>query len=192
MADVANPARAPRGFRLAADARPYWSAAEGHGGCSPQVFEKALTDLAGIGFTAVAGNRPDGMSAARYATWISGFGLAAALSVFTSPFDETIDITDEMERARLFAADQVSLGLDRVMVSSLAVPARMAAPALGADFDEDRLALAIENCGIVCQVLQAEGLRPPAPSPRGRGVRNRSRDHPALGHARSGPDRIRA
>ena len=31
---------------------------------------------------------------------------------------------------------------------------------MGADFDEDRLALAIENCGIVCQVLQSEGLRP--------------------------------
>ena len=29
-----------------------------------------------------------------------------------------------------------------------------------ADFSPDRLALAIENCGIICQVLQSEGLRP--------------------------------
>ena len=36
----------------------------------------------------------------------------------------------------------------------------MAWPAVGADFNADRLRLAIENCGIICQVLQAEGLRP--------------------------------
>lgn len=51
MADVGNPARAPRGFRLAADPRPYWSAADGHAGSSPTVLEKALIDLVGIGFT---------------------------------------------------------------------------------------------------------------------------------------------
>ena len=46
------------------------------------------------------------------------------------------------------------------MISSMAVPARMAEPAVGADFNADRLALAIENCGIICQVLQSQGLRP--------------------------------
>jgi inosose dehydratase len=74
--------------------------------------------------------------------------------------DETIDIVEEIERAKRFAADQVELGLDRTMISSMAVPARMAEPAVGADFNADRLALAIENCGIICQVLQSQGLRP--------------------------------
>jgi inosose dehydratase len=46
------------------------------------------------------------------------------------------------------------------MISSMAVPARMAEPAVGADFDEDRIQLAIENCGIICQVLKSQGLRP--------------------------------
>ena len=46
------------------------------------------------------------------------------------------------------------------MISSVWVDARMRRPAVGADFSPDRLALAIENCGIVCQVLQSEGLRP--------------------------------
>jgi inosose dehydratase len=46
------------------------------------------------------------------------------------------------------------------MVSSMAIPARMAQPAVGADFDKNRLALAIENCGIICQVVQSEGLWP--------------------------------
>ena len=46
------------------------------------------------------------------------------------------------------------------MVSSMSIPARLHRPAVGADFDRGRLQLAIENCGIVCQVLQSEGLRP--------------------------------
>ena len=88
------------------------------------------------------------------------YGLAPALSLFSSPFDETIDIVDEIERAKRFAADQIELGLDRTMISSMAIPARMAQPAVGADYNPDRLALAIENCGIICQVLQSQGLRP--------------------------------
>jgi inosose dehydratase len=46
------------------------------------------------------------------------------------------------------------------MVSSMAIPARMAQPAVGADFDKDRFTLALENCGIICQVMQSKGLRP--------------------------------
>ena len=52
-----------------------------------------------------------------------------------------------MERAKRFAATQVALGLDRTMISSMAVPARMAEPAVGAGFDAGRLARAIDNCG---------------------------------------------
>jgi inosose dehydratase len=100
------------------------------------------------------------MSAADYASWISSYGLAPSLSLFSSPFDETIDIVEEIERAKRFAADQVELGLDRTMISSMAVPARMIEPAVGADFNANRLELAIENCGIICQVLAREGLRP--------------------------------
>ena len=67
---------------------------------------------------------------------------------------------DEVERAKRFAADQVELGLDRTMVSSVFVPARRERPAVGADADPGRLARAIERCGTVCEMLQAEGLRP--------------------------------
>jgi inosose dehydratase len=103
---------------------------------------------------------PDDMSASAYAEWIASYGLAPSLSLFSSPFDETVDMADEVERARRFAATQVALGLDRTMISSMALPARIAAPAVGADFDAGRLARAIDNCGIVCRVLRAEGLRP--------------------------------
>jgi inosose dehydratase len=148
-----------RSPQLAANPIPYWLR-DGHVDKSPEVFEQAFADFAEIGFTAVKADIPEGMTPEAYTRWISGFGLSPSLSLFSSPLDETIDIGDEMERAKRFAADQVALGLDRTMVSSMAVPGRMAQPAVGADFNRDRLALAIENCGIICQVLQSQGLRP--------------------------------
>jgi inosose dehydratase len=142
--------------RIAANPIPYWIRA----GKTREVFEEAFRDFQDIGFTAVKADVPDGMTADEYADWIAGYGLAPSLSLFNSPFDETVDMAEEVERAKRFAADQVALGLDRTMVSSMAVPARIAEPAVGADFDPDRLARAIDNCGTVCRVLQAEGLRP--------------------------------
>ena len=145
--------------RLAANPIPYW-AQGGRVDKSKAVFDRAFTDFAEIGIRAVKADVPKGMSAAEYRTWIEGYGLEPALSLFSSAFDETVDIAAEVERTKRFAADQVELGLDRTMVSSMAVPARGDRPAVGADFQPDRLALAIENCGVVCQVLQSEGLRP--------------------------------
>lgn len=151
-----SPRRTPR---IAANPIPYWYR-DGKADKSKEVFDQAFADFADIGFTAVKADVPEGMSATEYTDWISSYGLAPSLSLFSSPFDETIDIADEVERAKRFAADQVALGLDRTMVSSMAIPARMAQPAVGADFDKDRFALALENCGIICQVMQTEGLRP--------------------------------
>src|SRR5438128_8982973 len=91
--------------RLAANPIPYWSRG-GRMDKSPAVFEEAFRDFAAIGFTAVKADVPEGMTAAAYADWIGGYGLAPSLSLFSSPFDETIDIVEEMERAKRFAADQ--------------------------------------------------------------------------------------
>lgn len=142
--------------RIAVNALPYWS----RDGKSPEVFAQAFADFAAIGYAAVKADVPDGMTPTAYLDWIGSYGLAPAVSLFSSAFDETVDISEEVERAKAFAAVQLELGLDRTMVSSLWVPARRDRPAVGADFSPDRLALAIENCGIACQVLQSEGLRP--------------------------------
>jgi inosose dehydratase len=144
------------GRRLAVNPIPYWAKA----GKTREVFEEAFADFAKIGYSAVKADVPDGMEAQEYLDWIGSYGLAPAISLFSSPLDETIDITEEVERAKRFAGTQAALGLDRTMISSMAIPARMAQPAVGADFSRDRLNLAIENCGIICQVLQSEGLRP--------------------------------
>jgi inosose dehydratase len=145
--------------RIAVNPISYWS----RGGTvdkSKEVFEEAFADFAEIGFTAVKADLPDGMAPGDYLEWIGSYGLSPSLSLFNSPFDETIDIGEEVERAKWFAAAQLALGLDRTMVSSVWAPARQQHPAVGADFSPSRLALAIENCGIICEVLQSEGLRP--------------------------------
>ena len=142
--------------RIAANPIPYWA----RDGKTRAVFDAAFADFQEIGFTAVKADVPDDMTAPEYADWIAGYGLAPALSLFSSPFDETVQLADEVERAKRFAETQVALGLDRTMISSMAVPARLARPAVGADFDEGRLARAVDACGTICRVLQAEGLRP--------------------------------
>jgi inosose dehydratase len=144
--------------RIAVNALPYWS--RDGAGKSKEVFAEAFADFAEIGYSAVKADIPDGMTPKEYLDWIQTFGLGPAVSLFSSAFDETVDISLEVERAKAFAAGQLALGLDRTMVSSVFVDARRRRPAVGADFSADRLALAIENCGIVCQVLQSEGLRP--------------------------------
>jgi inosose dehydratase len=142
--------------RIAANPIPYWAKA----GKSREVFEQAFRDFSDIGYTAVKADIPEGMTASDYLSRIDGYGLAPALSLYNSPFDETVDEADDLESAKRFAEAQASLGLDRTMVSSMAVPARLARPAVGADYDENRLARAIERCGRVCEVLQAGGVRP--------------------------------
>jgi inosose dehydratase len=142
--------------RIAANPIPYW----GRAGKTRAVFDEAFADFQRIGFTAVKADVPDGMGPDEYREWIAGYGLSPALSLFNSPFDETVELADDVERAKRFAATQVALGLDRTMISSTSLPARRARPAVGADFDEGRLERAIDNCGTVCRVLQAEGLRP--------------------------------
>jgi inosose dehydratase len=142
--------------RIAANPIPYWNRA----GKTREVFDEAFHDFQDIGFTAVKADVPDGMTPTAYADWIAGYGLSPSLSLFNSPFDETVDMTEEAEKAKRFAATQTALGLDRTMISSMALPARIAEPAVGAGFDADRLARAIDNCGTICRVLRAEGLRP--------------------------------
>lgn len=145
--------------RVAANPIPYWA----RGGTvdkSKEVFEEAFDDFQRIGFTAVKADVPESMTAAEYSDWIAGYGLAPSLSLFNSLFDERVDIREEIEKAKAFAGVQTALGLDRTMVSSSMLPARIETPAVGADYDDSRFRLAVENVGRVCEALQAEGLRP--------------------------------
>ena len=63
-----------------------------------------------IGFTAVKADVPDGMKPEDYLDWIGGYGLAPSVSLFNSAFDETVDISDEVERAKAFARRTAGAG----------------------------------------------------------------------------------
>src|SRR5215218_7634411 len=89
--------RARRRPRIAVNPIPYWFR-EGKVDKSKEVFDQAFADFADIGFTAVKADVPEGMSATEYAAWIDSYGLAPSLSLFSSLFDETIDIVEEVER----------------------------------------------------------------------------------------------
>jgi inosose dehydratase len=141
--------------RIAANPIPYWS----RDGKTREVFERAFTDFQEIGFTAVKADVPEGMGPAEYARWIEGFGLSPSIGLFNSPLDETVDVDELLEAARRFGAQQAELGLDRTMLSSMAVAERLARPAVGAAFDPVRLDRAIELAGRVCEVLREQGVR---------------------------------
>ncbi|MGK5682962.1 sugar phosphate isomerase/epimerase family protein [Actinoplanes sp. URMC 104] len=142
--------------RIAANPIPYWASA----GKTREVFDEAFADFHAIGFTAVKADVPTGMTPPEYRAWIGGYGLSPSLSLFNSPFDDSVTVAGEVEKARRFADEQTALGLDRTMISSMAVPERLDRPAVGAAFDEGRLTRAIDMCGEVCRALAAGGLRP--------------------------------
>ena len=109
MTDIDTASHTPTGRRsprVAVNPVPYW-VRDGRVDKSKEVFEEAFADFADIGFTAVKADVPEGMTAGEYAAWIGSYGLAPSLSLFSSPFDETINIADEMERAKNFAADAI-------------------------------------------------------------------------------------
>ncbi len=143
--------------RLAVNPIAYWLV-NGKVNKSKEVFDTAFRDYQTLGYTAVKADIPEGMTATEYLDWIGSYGLSPSVSLFSSPLDETIDIAVETEKARVFAAAQATLGMDRAMVSSMMIKARMAAPGTGADFRQDRFDLCLENLGRVCGVFQAEGI----------------------------------
>jgi len=143
--------------RLAVNPIAYWMR-DGRIDRSPAVLEEAFAHFEQLGFTAVKADVPPQMSVDAYLAWIGGFGLAPSVSLFSSALDETVDMPAELERAKAFAAQQAALGLDRAMVSSMMIPARMAAPGIGADFDEGRLRMCIDHLGLVCEAFRSEGV----------------------------------
>ena len=174
--------------RVAANPIPYW-ARDGEVDKSKEVFDQAFADFAAIGFTAVKADVPEGMTAADYADWIAGYGLAPSLSLFSSPFDETIDIVggDRAGEALRRRPGRARAGPDDGLLDGAAGPdggargRRRTSTRTGCRWRS-------RTSGIVCQALQRRRPAAAAPLARRRGVRDRGRDHPAAGHP--GPDVI--
>lgn len=143
--------------QLAINPIAYWLV-DGKVDRSRAVLEVAFKDFQTLGYTAVKADVPADMTESEYLEWIGAFGLAPSISLFSSPLDETIDLDPEIERAKAFARQQRTLGLDRAMVSSMMIPARMQTPGIGADFQEDRFERCLDALGQVCEAFQDEGV----------------------------------
>jgi inosose dehydratase len=134
----------------------------------PQGFELTLTTVraavAGIaeaGFTAMHADVPGGMSAADYRSLLSDHGIRPAPGYFAAHFDGPAEeLPALVEAAKAHAAIQLELGLTEVFMASHLNPARIARPAVGADFDADRLSWLVERIAMVAGTIHDQGLTP--------------------------------
>jgi hypothetical protein len=81
-------------------------------------------------------------------------GFRPAPGYFGGFFDNSDDLAQTIEAAKQHAAKQAQLGLTEVMIAQHLSPQRIARPAVGADFDADRLSLVIENLVTVAQIIR--------------------------------------
>jgi inosose dehydratase len=144
------------GPRVVANPIPYWVVGSVVNK-SREVFEQAFKDFSAIGFSAVKVDVPAGMSTDEYREWIASYGLAPALSNFAAAFGDD-NSADVIEQAKVFARQQLELGLDITMLTARMVPQRLAQPAVGAGFDAGRLRTVIEHIAEVCAAFKQEGL----------------------------------
>ncbi|MGI5131648.1 sugar phosphate isomerase/epimerase family protein [Pseudonocardia sp. CA-107938] len=147
------------GPRLAVNPIAYWLI-DGRAERTTRVLGPALTELAELGYTAVKADVPDDLDPADYLSWLESFGMAPALSLFPGTFDDASRHAEQAEAARVFAARQAGFGQTHCMVSTT-VPRdqpRQLRPAVGTDFDADRLAVVVDGVAAVATAMQAEGV----------------------------------
>lgn len=147
------------GMRLAVNPIAYWLAG-GTPDRTTRTLSPAFAELAGIGYTAVKADVPDDMAAAEYLPWLASFGLEPALSLYSGAFADRDTHAEQAEAARGFAARQASFGLRFVMISTIEPPGRPRRdhPAVGRDFDPDRLEVVVEGIARCCTAMRAEGV----------------------------------
>jgi len=147
------------GPRLAVNPIAYWLAG-GIPDRTTRTLGPAFTELAEIGYTAVKADVPDDMSADDYLPWLTSFGLAPALSLYSGSFADRDTHPQQAEAARVFAARQATFGQRFCMISTIEPPGspRMEHPAVGHDFDPDRLAAVVDGIARCCRAMLDEGV----------------------------------
>jgi inosose dehydratase len=146
-------------IRVAANPIPYWLTGT-VSNKSKENLEVAFKDLSQIGFSAVKADVPEGMSVQEYRDWVASYNLAPAVSLYNSQFDRSTPIAEDVEAAKQFAAQQLSLGLTATMLCPIFVPERLKSPSIGAEFDEGRFQNVLEDIATVAQAINSEGVYP--------------------------------
>lgn len=128
---------------------------------SPATVRSAVAGIAEAGFTAMHADVPPEMSTAEYRTLLADHGIVPAPGYFGAHFDVGAEeVPALVEAAKAHAAVQLELGLTEAFLASHLNPARIARPAVGADFDADRLDLVVERIALVAAAIKGEGLTP--------------------------------
>lgn len=112
------------------------------------------------GYDGIHAEVPKGSTARDYLTLLGDFGIAPAPGWF-SPADFTPAARAEViESAKAVAAEHAELGLDRIFFAHNNEDYRMAIPAIGVDYDEERLKVIAEGMIRVAEAMVAEGVTP--------------------------------
>ena len=147
------------GPRLAVNPIAYWLAG-GIPDRTTRTLGPAFIELAEIGYTAVKADVPDDMAADDYLPWLASFGLEPALSLYSGSFADRDSHEQQADAARRFAAQQASFGQRFCMISTVEPPGgpRRNHPAVGHDFDPDRLAVVVDGIALCCAAMRDEGV----------------------------------
>jgi inosose dehydratase len=145
--------------RLAVNPIAYWLAG-GTPDRTVATLGAAFTELAAIGYTAVKADVPDDLPAEDYLSWLASFGLEPALSLYSGTFDDPAAHGAQAEAARVFAARQATFGRRHCMISTVEPrgTSRMEHPAVGHDFDPDRLKVVVDGVARCCAAMREEGV----------------------------------
>lgn len=145
--------------RVAANPIPYWLTGT-VSDKSKENLDVAFRDLSAIGFSSVKADVPEGMTVPEYLEWVREYTLAPAVSLYNSTFDRSTPVSEDVENAKRFAAQQHELGLTVTMLCPIFVPERLRQPAVGAEFDEGRFQNILEDVAAVADAIRSEGVYP--------------------------------
>jgi inosose dehydratase len=146
--------------KVAVNPLPWVLTAEGFD-LSLTTVRAAVAGIAEAGFTAMHADVPEGMSAAEYRSLLADHGVQPAPGYFGAFFDcSADDVPSLLDAAKRHAEIQDELGLTEVFLASHLSPARIARPAVGADFDAARLELVIERIAATADAITAQGITP--------------------------------
>lgn len=112
------------------------------------------------GYDGIHAEVPKGSDARSYLNLLNDHGLEPAPGWFSSTEFSTDQLPALIETAKAAAAEHAALGLDRIFFAHGNEDYRMAIPAIGIDYDEERLKRITDGMIRVATAMVAEGVTP--------------------------------
>jgi len=146
-------------LRLAINPLP-WVLQRGVFKLDQPTLRTAFEAVSSLGFHAVQSDVPSDMSAMAYRRLLREFGLRPGPGYFAADLTERAAALSTINAARRHASIQAELGLDVVFIASGSSQERRQRPAVGAGFDQARLASITDLVGQLAEAIVSEGVYP--------------------------------